>query len=163
MPERSRNCLLIRMALILTLLFAVSAPAPEVFAQERAPGISLRDINGRIFSLRDYEKKTVLIIFSTTWCATCRTEIPHFKTIYHTYGPRGLVMANIDIQEGRDKVARYAAKYQLPYRVLLDETGSVAAAYGIMGVPAMVLIKNGVIVTRHYRQVDGVLERLFMK
>ncbi len=163
MPERSRNCLLISTTLILTLLFAVSAPAPEGFAQEQAPGISLRDINGRIFSLRDNEKKTVLVIFSTTWCATCRTEIPHFKNIYHAYGPKGLVMVNIDIQESRDKVARYAAKYQLPYRVLLDETGSVAAAYGVMGVPAMFLIKNGVIVTRQYRQVDGVLERLFMK
>jgi len=160
MPERSRNSQLIGALLIATLLFAA---VPEGGAQERAPGISLRDINGRIFSLRDHEKKTLLIIFSTTWCAICRTEIPHFKKISHTYGPRGLVVANIDIQESREKVARYAAKYQLPYRVLLDETGSVAAAYGIVGVPAMVLIRNGVIVTRQYRQVDVALEGLFGK
>ena len=160
MKKRCGKYLLTVLALLAVLPWAGNEGCS---AQERAPGISLRDINGRIFSLRDYEKKTVLIIFSTTWCATCRTEIPHFKDIYHTYGPRGLVMANINIQEPRDKVARYAAKYQLPYRVLLDETGSVAAAYGIMGVPAMVLIKNGFIVTRHYRQVDSALARLFGK
>ena len=144
--------------LILSLLAASGC-----LAQEQAPRFSIRDINGRIFSMNDYGKKTVLLIFSTTWCPTCRTEIPHFKQIYHTYSPRGLEMVNIDIQESRDKVARFAARYQLPYRVLLDETGDVATAYGIMGVPAMILIKEGKVVTRNYRLVDGTLEKLFRK
>jgi peroxiredoxin len=113
--------------------------------------------------MNDYGKKTVLLIFSTTWCPSCRTEIPHFKQIYQSYNHRGLEMVNIDIQESRDKVARFAAKYQLPYRVLLDEKGDVASAYGIMGVPAMILIKDGVVVTRNYRLVDGTLEKLFRK
>jgi len=146
-------------AILLVFLLAASG----CFAQERAPRFSIRDINGRIFSMNDYGKKTVLLIFSTTWCPTCRTEIPHFKQIYQTYNHRGLEMVNIDIQESRDKVARFAARYQLPYRVLLDETGNVASAYGIMGVPAMILIKDGVVVTRNYRLIDGTLEKLFRK
>ena len=133
------------------------------FAQEQAPRFSIRDVNGRIFSMNDYGKKTVLLIFSTTWCPTCRTEIPHFKQIYQTYNQRGLEMVNIDIQESRDKVARFAAKYQLPYRILLDEKGDVASSYGIVGVPAMILIKNGTVITRNYRLVDGTLEKLFRK
>jgi peroxiredoxin len=133
------------------------------FAQEQAPRFSIRDINGRIFSMSDYGKKTVLLIFSTTWCPTCRTEIPHFKQIHQTYSPRGLEMVNIDIQESQDKVSRFAARYQLPYRVLLDERGDVASAYGIVGVPAMILIKDGLVVTRNYRLVDGILAKLFRK
>jgi peroxiredoxin len=132
-------------------------------AQGQAPRFSIRDTNGRIFSMSDYGKKTVLLIFSTTWCPSCRTEIPHFKQIYQTYSHRGLEMANIDIQESQDKVARFAAKYQLPYRILLDEKGDVASAYGIVGVPAMILIKDGIVVTRNYRLVDGTLEKLFRK
>jgi peroxiredoxin len=72
-------------------------------------------------------------------------------------------MANIDIHESQDKVSRFAARYQLPYRVLLDERGDVASAYGIVGVPAMILIKDGVVVTRNYRLVDGILAKLFKK
>jgi len=72
-------------------------------------------------------------------------------------------MAGIDIQESQGKVARYANRHKLPYRVLLDETGAVAAAYRIVGVPTMVLISNGVVVTRNYRQVDGALRKLFPK
>jgi len=147
-----------------TAILAVFLLAPfGCFAQEQAPRFSIRDINGRIFSMSDYGKKTVLLIFSTTWCPTCRTEIPHFKQIYQTYSHRGLEMANINIQESRDKVTRFAAKHQLPYRILLDEKGDVASAYGIVGVPAMILIKDGVVVTRNYRLVDGTLEKLFRK
>ena len=146
-------------AILVAFLLATSG----CFAQEQAPRFSIRDINGRVFSMNDYGKKTILLIFSTTWCPTCRTEIPHFKQIYQTYNHRGLEMVNIDIQESRDKVARFAAKYQLPYRILLDGKGDVASSYGIVGVPAMILIKNGVVVTRNYRQVDGALEKLFRK
>ncbi|MDQ1277079.1 MAG: hypothetical protein QG555_118 [Thermodesulfobacteriota bacterium] len=148
----------------ITAILAIYLLIPSwCFAQEQAPHFSIRDTNGRIFSFSDYGKKTVLLIFSTTWCPSCRTELPHFKQIYQTYSQRGLEMAYIDIQESRDKVARFAAKYQLPYRILLDEKGDVASAYGIMGVPAMILIKDGVVVTRNYRLVDGTLQKLFSK
>ncbi|MEI7636847.1 MAG: TlpA disulfide reductase family protein [Syntrophus sp. (in: bacteria)] len=146
-------------AILTVFLLAASG----CFAQEQAPRFSIRDVNGRIFSMNDYGKKTILLIFSTTWCPSCRSEIPHFKQIYQTYSHRGLEIANIDIQESRDKVARFATKYQLPYRILLDEKGDVASAYGIVGVPAMILIKDGVVVTRNYRSVDGTLEKLFRK
>jgi peroxiredoxin len=147
-----------------TAILTIFLLAPSgCLAQEQAPRFSIRDINGRIFSMNDYGKKTVLLVFSTTWCPSCRTEIPHFKQIYQTYSHRGLEMANIDIQESRDKVSRFATKYQLPYRILLDEKGDVASTYGIVGVPSMILIKDGVVVTRNYRLVDGTLEKLFRK
>ncbi len=142
---------------------ALCPGADGCFAQERAPLFSIRDINGRIFSMNDHGRKTVLLVFGTTWCSSCRSEIPHYKEIYNTYAPRGIVMAGIDIQESQGKVARYANRHKLPYRVLLDETGAVAAAYRIVGVPTMVLISNGVVVTRNYRQVDGALRKLFPK
>ncbi|MCX5829940.1 MAG: TlpA disulfide reductase family protein [Deltaproteobacteria bacterium] len=158
MPNRHLHVYWVTAILVVFLLASSGC-----FAQERASEFSLRDLNGRSFTLKDYRNKTVLLIFSTTWCPSCRSEIPHFKQIYQTYGHRGLEMANIDIQESRDKVARFAAKYQLPYRILLDEKGDVASAYGIVGVPAMILIKDGVVVTRNYRSVDGTLEKLFRK
>ncbi len=49
-------------------------------------------------------------------------------------------MVSIDILESRDKVSRFAAQYQLPYRTLLDETGQVAEAFGVRGVPSLAII-----------------------
>lgn len=121
----------------------------------------LQDIYGKTFRMQDYKNKTVLLIFGTTWCPSCRSEIPHFKAIYGRYTPRGLEVVYVNIQESKDKVTRFSNKYQLPYRSVLDISGEVADIYGIRGVPAMVLMKGGEILTQDYRLIDTVLEKLF--
>ena len=71
-------------------------------------------------------------------------------------------MVNIDIDEPREKVARFAARYKLPYQSLLDETGRVPEAYGVMGVPSLVLIdKDDKIICRQCRSVDTILDKIF--
>ena len=106
----------------------------------------------------------MLLIFLTTWCPTCRSEIPHYKEIYETYGRRGLEVVGIDIEETKNRVSQFAAKNQIPYRTLLDEKGRVASAYDITGIPAMVLInRDGKVLTRKYFAIDTVLETLLEK
>lgn len=132
--------------------------------REKAPDFALKDLQDRNFKLSDHKGKPVLLIFGATWCPYCRDEIPRLKEIYAGYGKKGLVMANIDIQESRDKVSRFADKYKLPYRVLLDETADVAKNYGVRGVPTMVLIdKQGMIVCRKCPSVEPLLEKMFRK
>ena len=150
--------------LLLMALLVTGAIPLTIYAQERAPDFSLSDLQGKSFRLNNYGKaKAVLLIFGTTWCPSCRSEIPHFKNIYAAYVPKGLEVAYVNIQEPREKVARFSAKNQLPYRTLLDLKGDVSMDYNIAGVPAMVLIKDGRIVTRTYRLIDGYLEKLFHK
>ncbi len=132
---------------------------------EKAPDFVLRDLKGQTFRLSDRRgKKPVLIIFSTTWCTFCRAEIPHFKSIYATYEKQGLEVVNIDIQESKEKVSRFTAQHQLPYRVLLDEEGTVSGVYDIRGVPSMVLVdKNGFIVCRDCKKVEPLIDKLLKK
>jgi peroxiredoxin len=137
-------------------------PVVPKAAEGKARDFVLKDLGGRKFVLSENRGKPVLIIFSTTWCPTCRSEIPLYKKIHDTYAARRLVVINIDIQEPLDKVSRFAGKYQLPYRVLLDETGLVAEAYQIVGVPTMILIdQNGALISRQYQAIEGLLEKLF--
>ena len=102
--------------------------------------------------------------FSTTWCAFCKSEIPHFKAIHAAYAKRGLEVVNVDIQESKEKVSKFTAQHGLPYRVVLDEEAAVSGIYDIRGVPSMVLIdKNGNIVCRQCRQVEPLIEKLLSK
>jgi peroxiredoxin len=132
---------------------------------EKAPDFVVSDLNGQKFRLSDHRgKRPVLIIFSTTWCTFCKAEIPHFKSLFATYAKRGLEVVNVDIQESQEKVAKFASQNQLPYRVLLDQDGTVSGVYEILGVPTMVLVdKNGMIVCRQCRTVETVLASIMGK
>lgn len=133
----------------------------DAFGLERIGDFSLPDLEGRAARLKDFRSKTVLYIFGTTWCPSCRAEIPHFKDIYGTYGTRGLEVLYVNIMESREKVRRFVQRYRIPYRTLLDERGEFADAVGVRGVPTMILTRDGMIITRRYHEIDGQLELLF--
>jgi peroxiredoxin len=129
-----------------------------------APDFSLKDLTGKNFTLSAHKGKPVLLIFITTWCPTCRSEMPRYNNIHKQYSRHGLEVVNIDIEEPREKVSRFAEKYNITYRMLLDEKGKVAEAYRIAGIPAMVLIdKEGNVLSRQYLAMDRLLENLFGK
>ncbi|TFG93516.1 MAG: TlpA family protein disulfide reductase [Syntrophobacterales bacterium] len=159
--------------LFLILLFMVIVvPVSAFSAQERglwtpsieepAPDFVLKDLNGSEVSLDDYKGKVVLLAFSTTWCPHCRKMPPYLNELRSSYGDKGLVILNIDIQEPQKKVRSYAEKQNIQYTVLLDEDGAVATAYQVRGVPSLILVdKKGTIVCRQCRSLDVLLEELF--
>jgi peroxiredoxin len=119
--------------------------------ENKALDFALEDLNGNKVKLSYYKGQEVLLVFSTTWCPYCRTEIPQLKELYAKYKEKGLEILNIDIQESKERVSAYANKHKLPYKILLDTDGMVATMYGVRGVPTKVLINkdgNFVIIQR---------------
>ncbi|MBW6486214.1 MAG: redoxin family protein [Syntrophobacterales bacterium] len=137
---------------------ALSLQAPA--SADKAPDFILQDTNGKTFRLGDYKgKKPVMIIFSTTWCPTCISEVPYFKSLHAIYGKQGLEIVNVDVQESKAKASKFSTRHNLPYRVLTDESGIVSRFYGIRGVPSLVLVdKKGRIVCRECTQIEPYLE-----
>lgn len=144
---------------------ALAAKSKPLDFTEKAPDFVLTDLQGQKFRLSDHRgKRPVLIIFSTTWCTFCKAEIPHFKALHATYAKRGLEVVNIDIQESKEKVARFAAKHELPYRTVLDQDGTVSGVYEVRGVPTTILVdKNGLIVCRQCRNVEAAIKSIMKK
>jgi len=136
---------------------------PQVEGIE-APDFKLPDLEGQSFRLSNARGNPVLLIFSTTWCAYCRSELPHLREIHDRYSPRGLRVVQIFIQESRQKVSSFARQYHLPYRVLLDERGEVAETYSVRGVPDLILLdQNGRVLCRHCKDLDASLKNIFGK
>lgn len=154
------------MALMLTFFLSCTDSKPPDTARrstdKAAPDFALKNLSGQNVKLSGHKGKPVLLIFITTWCPSCRSEIPHYKRIYETYGKRGLEVAIIDIQESKETVSRYASKHRIPFTILLDEKGNVSGSYGVVGVPAMVLIdRDGNVLSREYMAMDMILETIF--
>lgn len=152
---------------MIILSLAVAAPVlsqqgtwkPTI--EQKAPDFTLTDLAGNNFRLSNQKDKVVLLVFTATWCPYCRTAIPYLKDLYATCQKKGLVIAGIDIEESAQKVGAFAAKYDIPYTMLLDTDASVARLYRVIGIPNFVLInREGVVVCQQCRAVDPLLKSL---
>lgn len=161
-PYAALACMGLMLIVALSCSDTTPPEATRKLTDAAAPDFTLKNLSGKTFKLSNQKGKPVLLIFITTWCPTCRSEIPHYKNIYETYGGKGLEVVMIDIQEPKETVSRFALRYQIPFGFVLDEQGHVSSAYGIVGVPAMVLIdKDGHILSSQYMAIDILLETLF--
>ncbi len=113
-----------------------------------APAFSLPDLKGREVPLSDFRGKVVVLDFWATWCPPCRREIPDFVELQREYGPQGLQIVGIALDEP-EKVEAFARQNGMDYPVLMG-SDEVAVLYGgIDGIPTTFLIdRQGKIVSR---------------
>ncbi len=113
----------------------------------RAASFSLVTLDGKEIELESFAKdKVALLVFGTTWCPSCRHEIPHLKEYYSELKDDGLNVLGIDIQESAKKVKSLMDKNEVNYPVVLDSKGVAARLYKVVGIPLnIVLDRNGVI------------------
>ncbi len=132
-----------------------SASEDKVFAEVetgvdigmRAASFSLLTLDGKEIELESFAKdKVTLLVFGTTWCPSCRHEIPFLKEYYSELKDDGLNVLGIDIQESVKKVKSLMDKKGVNYPVVLDSKAVAARLYKVVGIPLnIVLDRNGVI------------------
>jgi peroxiredoxin len=132
--------------------------APGIGAQ--ATDFTLRDYEGRQFSLAEhFGKRVVLLDFWATWCVPCEAEMPHLERLYERYRDQGFIVYAIamDGPETVASVGSLARRLGVTFPVLLDEETRVTAVYNPhRTAPLSVLIdRSGRIRTVHQGYVAG--------
>jgi cytochrome c biogenesis protein CcmG, thiol:disulfide interchange protein DsbE len=136
-------------------------PPAKIAVDATAPDFRLKDIKGQEVNLGSLRNRPVLLVFATTWCPYCKEEIPRIKEIQRQGRQKKLEVLNIYVNETESKVADFAARYALPYPVLLDKDGKVAEQYQVRGVPTLVLLDGqGKIVCYQCRDLEASLKGL---
>ena len=115
-----------------------------------APGFSAATLDATpdMKTLTDYRGKVVLLNIWATWCEPCRTEMPSIEALHREFGPRGLSVVAVSIDEaGQEQAIRdFVREYGLTFEVLHDASGSIQRIYQTTGVPETLVIgKDGVI------------------
>ena len=106
-------------------------------------------MEGANTSLDQYKGKVVLVNFWATWCAPCRIEIPWLIEFNEKYGPKGLVILGVAMDdEGKQVVQPYVRDRRfdvnghpeaMNYPILLGNSKIAEKFGGILGMPTSML------------------------
>lgn len=110
---------------------AVFQPASEGPSKgDPAPDFTLKTLDGKQLQLSSLHGKAVMVNFWATWCEPCKLEMPWFVELEKQYGPQGLEVVGVAMDDsGKDTIAKFAKDMGVNYPVLLGKE-SVGDDYG---------------------------------
>jgi peroxiredoxin len=105
---------------------------PAVKIPDSLPDFSLKDLDGKMTSIKAWSGKSLVINFWATWCAPCRREIPLLKVLHSEWAARDVAVVGIAVDHP-DTVAAYAQELKIAYPLLIGEQDALdaAAAFGV--------------------------------
>ena len=131
---------------------APSAPAKGFATGSQIPpdfAVTVSDLAGASVLLRERipparkDAQAALLVFWASWCAPCIQEIPTLKSLNDFYGPKGLRIVGVGLNEGGDSAGLLRAamnRHGINYEVLFDAKGEARDAAGMPGIPWSVLV-----------------------
>jgi thiol-disulfide isomerase/thioredoxin len=110
------------------------APPPEFPEPQKgalAPDFALKNLaDGKDVRLSSLRGKAVLVNFWATWCEPCKIEMPSLVDLQKKYGPQGLQIVGVAMDDADDKeITTFAHKMGVNYLVLRG-TEKVGELYG---------------------------------
>ena len=123
-----------------------------------APAIAAENwFNGEPLTLEGLKGKVVLIDFWATWCPPCRASIPHLVKTYEELKDQGLVIIGftklygnyrdemqnkgpVPPEQERALILEFLGRFKISYPIAVSDKGAEFNAYGISGIPPLVVI-----------------------
>lgn len=140
--------LLVLLAIAFLAIPAARAGAVALVAGQKAPGFSLKDIDGNRFTLEQFRGKTVVIAFWSTWCSRCEEELNFLKDKFGDRTDVAVLLVNQDSAKkvSLERVRAIKERLGIRFPVLLDEGLALWEVYGINALPTSIVIgKDGAI------------------
>lgn len=167
-PSRLAAAVRLSLGLTLSLLVApgCGSSGPKGSIGSPAAEFSLTALDGSAVRLEDYAGRIVILDFWATWCRPCQLEIPHFTALEAEYGPRGLAVIGVSVNDREDNVRVFAERMQINYPMALGNDALVQAYGGFNAIPTTFVIgPDGKIAARYTGYQDkqvftGVIEKL---
>lgn len=107
--------------------------APGQLIGQTAPDFELQSLEGKNIRLSDFRGKAVLLNFWATYCGPCKIEMPWFVEMQKEFGPQGLQIVGVAMDDDTDDIAKFAKEMGVNYPILLGKE-SVGQSYGGVGV-----------------------------
>ena len=138
-------------ALVLAVVWAGAAGllSPALRAGDRAPDISVADLNGQPIRLADFAGRPVIVNFWASWCVPCVEEFPLLAAALEERKDIGLVVIGIVWHDRSEAARAFAVEHDATWPLAMDPGDRVASDYGVFGPPQSWLIApDGTVVSR---------------
>jgi thiol-disulfide isomerase/thioredoxin len=105
------------------------------------PDFSLTRLEGGTVPVSQLNYKVLLINFWATWCAPCIVEIPSIVKLKEKFGPKGLEIAAISVDENPQELVPKAAKrLRMNFPIFLDPDSDLADLFEVHAIPLTAII-----------------------
>lgn len=123
------------------------------------------EYDGKIQKLSDYvgRGKYVLVDFWASWCGPCKAEIPNLIKVYNQYKGDKFEVLGVATWDEPKATLKAIEQMQIPYPQILNAQRAGSDAYGITGIPQIILFgPDGTILKRDLRgeQIEATIKEL---
>lgn len=105
-----------------------------------APDFTLADSSGSSVKLYSYHGQYILLDFWASWCQPCRVENPNLRNLYHEFKKKNFNIISVAVYDEDAAWRNAIRKDNMDWVNVLDTNNSVKNKYGIMAIPASLLI-----------------------
>ena len=128
---------------------------------EPVPEFTVRTLDGDSARIAAGEPVTLLHVWAT-WCGPCQKEFPEIEAIQQEFGPRGLRIVAVSVDEGDDDpVKAFVREKGATFGIGRDPEGSVRRLYQGIGVPESYLISaDGRLLVRQFGAIPAGAEAM---
>lgn len=93
------------------------------------------------FYLNQHRGKTVLLVFWSTWCIPCKSELVALQSLASSPEFKDVIFAGVcNDPENLDDVKRIVKTLEINYLVLLDNQAQVSNKLGVKAVPTAIIV-----------------------
>ena len=154
--------LIAAIALVTIATFAAFLATP----QRRAPEARFVTLGGESFTTSAMRGRVTVVNFWATWCPDCMKEMPRMIEAHRRFAPRGYETIAVAVRDHPNRVADYARKEALPFKVALDTTDEVSKRFGDVQITptTFVIDRKGRVLKRYvgipeWQEFDRLIEK----
>lgn len=120
----------------------VKTESSQIFnTGSKAPDFNLIGVDGKMYSLNDFNSKTLLVIFICNHCPFVKARINDIINLKNKFNVEELQILGINSNdpnyedEGFENMKKFSKEYNLNFPYLIDETQEIAKLYGAVCTP----------------------------
>jgi len=143
---------------------------PDAMTNQKAPDITLTDLDGNSFQLWDLRGQPVFIDFWATWCPPCKMEMPHIEKLFHELGrDDGNTVGRITIiaasSEDPATIRKFLRRTPYSFRIVTVNDQQAHTMFNTTSIPAGFVIDAKGVIRAHMvgAQTEKQLRAAFAK